>query len=171
MKIAFTGHRPNKLYGYDKNEEGNQKILEIMGKKIEQYIIDNNGEVEFTSGMALGTDIWLADIVVKLRRKYPKVKLHCALPIENHSKMWNKKDKAIHSKMLDKADSYEIVSEGDYTSKCMLVRDAYMVERADMLLAVFDGSKSGTGHTIDLAVSKGKKVAILCPKTFENSFK
>jgi uncharacterized phage-like protein YoqJ len=76
---CFTGHRPNKLHGYDPASEGNSKML----WKLRDLIIDHieNKQVDtFITGMALGIDMWAARIVLKLKEKHPHIKLVAAVP-------------------------------------------------------------------------------------------
>ncbi|PAD70642.1 hypothetical protein CHH83_02230 [Bacillus sp. 7586-K] len=71
---CFTGHRPNKLHGYDPKTEGNQKMLWKLRDEIVNHIETYNVET-FISGMALGIDMWAARIVLKLKEIYPSIKL------------------------------------------------------------------------------------------------
>lgn len=53
-----------------------------------------------------------------------------------------------------------------YSSDCMQKRNRYMVEHADLILAVWDGQPSGTGMTVTYAHSLGKVVWRLDPNTY-----
>lgn len=50
-----------------------------------------------------------------------------------------------------------------YTANCMMKRNRYMVDHSDAVIAVWNGSKSGTGNTVRYAMSSGKKVLIIDP--------
>lgn len=56
-RCCFTGHRPNKL-NYSESE-----IKPLLEKAIDNAIAD--GYVTFITGMAKGTDIWAAEIVLQ----------------------------------------------------------------------------------------------------------
>ena len=44
-------------------------------------------------------------------------------------------------------------------------RNRYMVDHADVLIAVWDGSPSGTGKTVRYAHQQGKSVITINPRT------
>lgn len=70
---CFTGHRPNKLNGY--NPKDNSEML----FKLRDIVVDHieNKEVDtFISGMALGVDMWASKIVLKLKETYPHIKCY-----------------------------------------------------------------------------------------------
>ena len=64
FRCCFTGHRPNKLV-YSEDE-----IKSLLEKAIEKAI--SYGYVTFITGMAQGTDIWAAEIVIE-NADYTKV--------------------------------------------------------------------------------------------------
>ena len=43
-------------------------------------LIENKGVTHFISGMALGVDIYAAEIVLNLKTKYPHITLESAIP-------------------------------------------------------------------------------------------
>ena len=71
MKIAVTGHRPNKLYGYNLN---NKKNIELK-EKFKKILIENNC-TEAITGMALGVDTIFALAVLELKSEGYNIKLH-----------------------------------------------------------------------------------------------
>lgn len=73
-RCCFTGHRPEKL------KQSESKIRYALEKEIRTVIAD--GFVVFISGMARGTDIWAAEIVLQLRDEGEPLKLICASPYE-----------------------------------------------------------------------------------------
>ena len=52
----------------------------------------------------------------------------------------------------------------------MKKRNRYMVDQADVLLAVWDGTPSGTGSTVQYAKTQGKAVWILAPYSLEVNY-
>ena len=56
-----------------------------------------------------------------------------------------------------------------YTHGCMQKRNMYMVDSADRVIAVWDGSGSGTGNTVKYALSSGKPVYRIDPDTLSVS--
>ena len=72
QRCCFTGHRPDKL-GYTEEE-----IKPLLEKAIDGAI--EGGYVTFISGMAKGTDIWAAEIVLEKKKKNKALHLVCAIP-------------------------------------------------------------------------------------------
>ena len=62
---------------------------------------------------------------------------------------------------MRRADKVTFVSE-EYSSDCMLKRNRYMVDKSELVIAVFNGTKSGgTWYTINYARRSGKQVEII----------
>ena len=63
----------------------------------------------------------------------------------------------------------KIVRTGhEYTKKCMLDRNRYMVDHAGILLAVYNGERrGGTAMTVRYARKLGRQVVILDPLSLE----
>lgn len=63
--------------------------------------------------------------------------------------------------ILDKADNVTLVNN-NYFRAYMLVRNDYMVDHSDLMLAIWNGEQScGTWHTIQCAKAKDKQVDII----------
>lgn len=162
---SFTGHRPNKLYGYDKDKDGNILIREKLKEAI-LYVIHNHNAKTFISGMALGIDQWAAEIVLELKPYYPHIKLVAAIPCADHSKAWPKQSQVEWNKIVDKADYVYLVSNKPYTSYCMQKRNEWMVNKSIGQIAVWDGTLGGTANCIRYADNVGKTKRItIHPKT------
>lgn len=71
-RCCFTRHRPEKL---DLSED---EIKPILEKAIDSAIAD--GYVTFITGMARGTDIWAAEIVLEKKKQNNALHLICAIP-------------------------------------------------------------------------------------------
>lgn len=166
--LAFTGHRPEKLFGYDYRIEGNRKMLMELKSTIEMYIT-RRGVNTFISGMALGTDIWSAQTVLALKKKYPNIKLVCAIPCANHPSKWKPKDVEVWHKVVEQADYVHMVSEEEYTAWCMDVRNRWMVDNANYVIGVWDGTKGGTYNCLKYAVKRDRTIMHLNPHNLEKN--
>ena len=60
----------------------------------------------------------------------------------------------------------KMVSNQSYTPWCMNVRNHYMVDHSDRVLAVWDGSSGGTKNCIDYAKEKMVPVDFILPKPY-----
>lgn len=168
MKIAVTGHRPKKLgEAYDIHHPTNIAIavqmrafiLQKSGYQADTNTFINDEKVLLISGMALGVDTLWALVALKLKAQYPmKFELECAIPCANHSSRWKKVDQARHADIMKRADIVTMVSEDAYAPYLMQKRNEYMVNKADILLAIWDGTNSGTGNCVKYAVKKGRAI-------------
>lgn len=150
-----TGHRPQK-FPFEYGGRGKEYLVYL--KELENKIITavtEYGVTYFISGMALGVDLDFAETVLKYRKKY-SLTLECAVPCSNQTLKWDKKDISRYDRILKKADSVTLVSER-YTPECMLKRNRYMVDKSDLVIAVFNGVKGGgTWYTINYAKRQNK---------------
>ena len=71
LTCAFTGHRPSSYkFGYDEEHPDCCKLKALITIQIVSLI--ENGVTTFLSGMALGADIWGAEIVLACKKQYPQ---------------------------------------------------------------------------------------------------
>lgn len=163
LKIAITGHRPNKLWGYDIYTPN---YIEL-GRRIKNAILENSvnhSEIELISGMALGVDTVFALIALKLKSKDSRFSLHCAIPCKNHSSNWFGESVKQYNHIIGSADSVQLVTDTDYTPSCMQLRNQYMVDRCDLLIAVWDKTPGGTANCVRYAQEIGKPIVFINPR-------
>lgn len=164
--LCFTGHRPKKLPSYDYRHPQNMKMLLKLKALIERFIIKRNVHT-FISGMALGIDIWSAQIVLSLKKKYPHIKLVCAIPCKEQYKLWRENDVEIYHDILSQTDYVHYVSEEPYTHWCMNKRNEWMVDKSNFVLSIWDGTKGGTGNCVKYALKKQRSIINIHPITLE----
>lgn len=159
ITIAVTGHRPNKLWGYNLNE---RHYIELQ-HRFETELV-NRGCTDAWTGMALGADTVFAHAVLALRDRGVDIKLHCAIPCQGHSSRWFAESVREYNRIVERADEAVIVTNAPYAPQLMQIRNEYMVDRADLVLALWDGTSGGTGNCVRYAQRKGVPVAILNPR-------
>jgi len=165
MKVlCFTGHRPDKLNGY--NAADNKKLLWHLQKEIIRYIEEEEVGI-FINGLALGIDQWAAKIVIKLKEKYDHVKLISAVPCLNHNNKWPDESKEVWQYIVNNSDWVYNVTEKEYTPSCMQLRNQFMVDCSDIVLGVWNGTEGGTKNCLDYAEKKEKRVDIIDPDKFK----
>lgn len=168
--VHFTGHRPNRLYGFDYNTDGNVKIIRKLRALIIRFI-EKLGIDTFISGMALGIDMWSAQIVLSLKEKYPHIKLVCAIPCTEQYKRWGKDDIKFYHNILEQADLVHYVSDEPYTKWCMQDRNKWMTDNSKFCIAVWNGEEDGgTWHNVKYAKTRQRSILHLDPKTFKVDF-
>lgn len=158
MTIAVTGHRPKKLFGYDLNDSRYFALKNIMTG----YLIGVECTDAYT-GMALGIDQLFAIAVLQLKNKGYPIKLHCAIPCIGHPNNWPISSRELYHRILSKADEVTMVSNEPYSPRVMQKRNEYMVDRADKILAFWNGASGGTKDCVDYAKKVGRDITIIDP--------
>ena len=165
---AFTGHRPQNLpWQFNEADTNCLKLKQILNQQISQ--LAKNGFTDFLSGMALGSDTWAAEAVLNLRKKNPALKLHCILPCKTQAEKWPVSEQERYQKILAQADSIFFTSR-NYHPNCMLERNRFMVEKARLLLAVYNGQPhSGTAAAVRHAQRLSCDIIIINPISLQIS--
>ena len=159
--VAFTGKRPQNLpWRFNEQDERCLHLKERLKTEIESCIKD--GYTMFIVGMALGVDTYAAEAVLKLKKQYPSIMLEAAIPCESQSDKWNAADRERYRVLLNQCDKHTFVGR-EYTANCMMERNKYMIDKADLLIAVCGELSGGTGATVKCAQSKGVEVVIIKP--------
>ena len=168
---CFTGHRPKRLPSYNYRHPDNLKMLMKLKTLICKQI-EERGISTFISGMALGVDIWSARIILDLKKKkYPHLKLVCAIPCAEQWAKWNEEDVKVYHDVIEQADFVYHVSEEPYTAWCMTKRDEWMVDNSRLTIAVWDGVEDGgTWQTVKYAKKRQRTILHINPKTLEAEF-
>ena len=148
-RCCFTGHRPNKL---DYSECEIKPLLEIA---IDNAISD--GYVTFITGMAEGVDIWAAEIVLEKKKENKDLHLICAVPHPGFEKRRSEYETERYKNIIKNADYVTTISDNYYRA-CYQKRNIWMVDRSSLVIAVFNGTASGTKNTVDYARKIGVRV-------------
>lgn len=172
MNVCFTGHRPNKLGGYDWNTEKNKAIIDKLDHIINKLIFEY-GATHFICGGALGVDQMAFEACNKMSGNC-SITTEVAAPFKNQACKWNKYDTDRYNNHLkcadvvtytDMLDGYKIkgYQDGIYYPAKMQKRNMYMVDKSDIVVAVWDGTKGGTGNCVEYAKKQGKIIIRLNP--------
>ena len=157
--VCFTGRRPQKLpWGYDETDARCINLKKELRDKIKAAI--EGGATHFISGMALGVDMWAAEIVIEIKKSGKAITLEAALPHENQAAKWSMSHQRRHADILKECDKVTCLSE-HYTPYCMMKRNQYMVDLSDLVIAVLDDYSGGSGKTALYARSKKVPVWII----------
>lgn len=147
-RCCFTGHRPQKLNMPERT------VVKALEAEIKQAIED--GYTTFISGMAQGVDIWAAEIVLHLRKKY-NLKLICACPFEGFERSWSADWQKRYRKILENADLVKYICD-HYSTPCFQIRNEWMVNHSARVIAAWNGEPSGTKNTVMYANRVGVEV-------------
>lgn len=164
---CFSGHRPQKLpWVWNETDPACTLILDRLEEVIRTAI--QSGARCFYTGMALGTDLWAAEILLRLREEHPesKPRLIAVLPFKGQASRFSDEWKQRYDRVLEQADEVVILHERSSRS-CYMERNRYMVDRSNTLIAVYVGGKGGTKNTLEYAQRRGLQIVIISPQTSE----
>ncbi len=137
-----------------KSRELNPSKIEPIKEAIRNAILEaiSDGYIHFISGSAEGVDLYFTYIVVELKEEHDLF-LETAIPYRNCIKT---KDKEFQ-RLITKCNAVEIHSE-EYSPSCYLIRNRFMVQSSDLIVAVYDGiEKGGTLSTMRYAHAMERK--------------
>lgn len=160
MICCVTGHRPDG-FPFQRIDDnfGFYQYREDLYQEIEGLIHD--GYRHFITGMANGADLDFAQGVIFLRDIYQSIVLEAALPYPisvASLALPRNEDKAF---VLEQCNLKHTVST-HYFRGCMDKRNRYMVDKSDLVLAIWNGQESGgTWNTIQYARACGKPIRYL----------
>lgn len=157
MKISVTGHRPDKLFGYNIFDSK----YDYIKQKICEQLLKYKPDIVYT-GMALGVDQIFALEALNLN-----IPIVAAIPCDNQDKLWIKESKVLYNEILGKCKEIVVVSPGPYAGWKMQKRNEYIVDNCDILLAVYKGeggtAKGGTANCVNYAKLINKEILIINP--------
>lgn len=191
MKIAITGHRPNKL-GNDYAltspliQAIKKDIINILDCYLwrEGKVLQNNIPlpVELITGMALGIDTLFAQIAIE-----NNIPFFAVVPFRGQHSKWSKSSQNTYFDILSKASVIQIVDRNiqlilrdrkqleelfntgnDYALAKMQKRNEWMIDNCDLLIAVWDGTNGGTDNCVKYAQSINKKIIIIDPNKYKS---
>lgn len=149
ITICGTGHRPDKLGGY--GEEAGARLYGLAYGQLDAMLSVSREEITVISGMALGWDMALARAAAVLN-----IPWIAAVPFIGQESAWPMETQERYHQLLATASRTVVVSPGGYSSVKMQLRNQWMVNNSDIVLAVWDGSEGGTRNCIKYAEKCGK---------------
>jgi len=158
MNCAFSGHRPNKLLhlgGYNLKDIRYDPLRDLIKK----YLIDLN-VTKILSGMALGIDQLVAEIAIEMNIPYI-----AAIPFVGQETAWPKQSQEYYQELLNQASEIVVVCKGVYAAYKMQIRNQYLVDNSDVLIAIFNTSETsgGTYNCIQYAEKQNKQIIKINP--------
>ena len=116
-----------------------------------ERLINDKDVTDFITGGALGFDTIAARVIIKLKEKYDYIKLHLYLPCYNQMENWNSRNQYEARMIMSYADSKIYVTEGNYVTGCMQLRNKKMADDAKYCIAYMNNPRSGTAQTVSYA--------------------
>jgi len=146
---CFTGHRelPTGLAHWRLAAKLQKAIIEQIG----------NGIRFFGAGGARGFDALAARTVLKLKKKYPDIKLILVLPCLTQTRGWPAEDVEEYEHIKTQADKVVYTSQ-EYTKGCMFKRNRHLVDNSSVCICYLTKNSGGTAYTVSYAKEKGLKI-------------
>lgn len=130
---TFTGHRPQHLpFGMNEDDERCTDLKETLKEQIIN-LIEAEDVTHFITGMALGVDLYAAEIVLDLKACYPNITLESAIPCETQAVKWSMAQREHYYDIAAQCDK-ETMLQSHYSPGCMDKRNRYMVDRSDSII-------------------------------------
>lgn len=158
MILAVTGHRPERLVigGQDAYQPDVAEALRLFAKRELMAFVDLAKDTELViTGGALGLDAAIAQAAYDIELPFAVY-----VPFDGQSAVWGYEARDRYERLLERAAHVLVVSDGPYASWKFIKRNKKMVDQADHLLALYDGS--GTGGTAQCVAYANE---CLCPIT------
>ena len=158
MIISCTGHRPDKLPDKQTGYKLPNPTYKYVCQQIEKHLLELNPE-KAISGFALGADQYFAHVCIKLG-----IPLIAAIPFKGQESKWPEKSQKLYKSLLSKASEVVIVSEGTYSAEKMQIRNRWMIDNSQLVLAIFDGTTGGTFNCVSYAKEVGRQIITIDPR-------
>lgn len=117
----------------------------------------------FGCGGAIGFDMLAGFSILKLKEKYPHIRLIMVLPCRDQDKLWQQGDKDKYKELLSKADKVKFLQD-EYDDDCMLRRNRHLVDNSNVCIAYMTRERGGTGYTVRYATKNSVRVINIAEK-------
>lgn len=163
---CFTGHRPHKLPFLRDEDHPQYRLLEQrLTKEILEKVLLHGCDT-FLCGMAQGTDMLCAELILKLRVLIGEhLRLVCVIPYLAQAQRWDAAEQGRYKSILAQADR-KILLGNEYTDGCLLARNRFLADHSMHMIAVYDGiSAGGTRYTLGYARRKDLSICVVDPNS------
>lgn len=154
MVIAGTAHRPQGLTS-KKSVMYSNALVNALAEFFLPYLRQMRPDMVIVGG-ALGGDTGLA--VAALRFGIP---ITVAIPFYGQESKWGKVSQDLYYRILDRAKEVIYIEQGSYAAWKMQSRNEWMVNKSDLLLALWSGADGGTTNCVRYAEKVGREVVNL----------
>ena len=153
---TFTGHRAAKLpWRYNEADPRCVNLKQRIYDTAEA--VYSSDYTHFICGMAEGCDMFFCEAVLALREEHPEIHVEAAIPFAGQADRWPVSERARYERLLSQCDKRTLLQE-EYSPGCMMKRNRYMVDHAQLVIACYDGKTGGTLNTIRYALDQGLNV-------------
>lgn len=169
LVLGFLAPGPDKLWGYRlssiKYQVLKNKLRDIVERALKTYT-----HVELHSGLALGADTLWANLILELQAIYgdDAISFIADIPSEKQADTWTKKDYDTWNNFLTKANAVNnYYKEGMSYTNALIARDNGIIDKCDLLIAVYDETIPTIKRTLDYATNTNTRIYCIKPSEIE----
>ena len=151
--VCFSGYRPEK-FSFALNSPQGERLISDIEKCVQTLI--NKGFVNFIVGGATGFDTLCGEILIKLKKDYPNIKIYSYIPFKNMHLYFGAHWRDRQKRVLE--NSFVTVLNEEFYRGCYFERNRKMVDEAQVLVCYYDGADGGTAYTENYAKKKGIEI-------------
>lgn len=149
--VAFTGHRS---YRHEADIELDSAIERLY----------NEGARTFRVGMAEGFDLAAAEAVIRLRNVHSDIRIEAYVPYPTFANNFSATNAVRYATIIAQCDNVTYAMDS-YHSSVFMLRNDMLVDGAEVVVAWWSGSRSGTGYTVGRARNNKSRIVNLYPQS------
>ena len=105
----------------------------------------------------MGFDTLAAQVVLRLRERYPQIRLILVLPCLNQTRGWAQADIDAYEEIKHCADKVTYTSE-HYFRGCMQKRNRHLADNSSVCICYLTKPTGGTAYTVNYARRSGLRI-------------
>lgn len=165
---AIISHRPTRFkFKYNETFSGCKRLKKRLRDQC--TALYGQGIRRFYVGGCLGVDQWAGELLLRLKEQpeFSDIELVVVEPFPGHDQRWDEHSKRRQRFLIDHSADHLIIGNDDQPES-FVARNRYMLNHADVLLAVYDNDRtirSGVGVVVSSAEKRGIPVILIHPDT------
>lgn len=145
---CFTGHRFIKREMVPEIEASLESVIEKLVER---------GIIHYGCGGAIGFDAVAGYTVIRMKKRYPQIRLIMVLPCHDQDAKWKLADKEAYRRLLKAADK-TVYIQTVYDDQCMHKRNRHLVDNSGVCIAYLTSDRGGTAYTVRYAAAEGREI-------------
>lgn len=164
LTVAIMGHRPGNLGGPEmpiKKELKEEILQELLN------LWDGASTLCLLTDMTRGANQLFCEVGFSLRKKHPElVRIIAMLPFHDQDVTWSTVESNRFHKLLEEVDEVTYANDGGFDTDKLYVCGEKIVDRADALIAVWNGSTGVIQRCVERAAQKDMPIRLIDPNDY-----
>jgi uncharacterized phage-like protein YoqJ len=136
-RLIISGYKAHELGIYKDNHPGVNYIKKAIEKELIR-LVDEGLIWVIVSGQT-GVELWSAEVVLSLKRKFPQLKLAVMTPFLGQEENWKPEKKETYQRIIHQADFTTAISKQPYQGPWQFVqKNKFLLKKSDGLLILID---------------------------------